>query len=181
MDLIQALSILSFPRFKCLLIPVHLIIIHFSIFICSGELQISRRFVFLLCLHSRSFEDVTSFKPFNSTGAISFSSNHFNGVYFEWALTHMPFPRILPDSSNFSRSYPKFFSKFDVRMNYHQSNAFLQDRLNSFQRWLNLFHFYILECINNSRWCFSSSFLDFEDRRRVFLKNLNHSLRDAEF
>ena len=23
-------------------------------------------------------------------------------------------------------------------MNYHQSNAFLQDRLNSFHRWLNL-------------------------------------------
>ena len=69
------------------------------------------------------------------------SSNHFNGVSFEWALTHRSFPRILPDSSNFPGAIPKFFSKFDVRMNYHQSNAFLQDLSNSFHCWLNLFAF----------------------------------------
>ena len=76
-----------------------------------------------LCFRSRSFEDVTSFKPFNSTGATSLL-NHFNGVSFEWALTHRSFPRILPDSSYFPGGIRKFFSKFDVRMIYHQSNVF---------------------------------------------------------
>ena len=52
------------------------------------------------------------------------SINYFNGVSFEWALTHRSFPRILPDSSNFPGAIPKFFSKFDVRMNFHQSDAF---------------------------------------------------------
>ena len=32
----------------------------------------------------------------------------------------------------------KFFSKFDVRMNYHQSCVFLQDLSNSFHCWFNL-------------------------------------------
>ena len=50
--------------------------------------------------------------------------NHFNGVSFECALTHRSFPRILPDSSYSPRVSLKFFPKFDVRMNYHQSNAF---------------------------------------------------------
>ena len=79
------------------------------------------------------------------------------------------FSRILPDSSNFPGAIPKFISKFDVRMNYHQSNVFLQDLSNSFHRWLNLFVLILLECLNNSWWCFSSSFSDFEDRRRFSL------------
>ena len=37
-----------------------------------------------------------------------FSSNHFNGVSFEWALTHRSFPRILPDSSYFPEAIFKF-------------------------------------------------------------------------
>ena len=65
-------------------------------------------FPFLIC--SSYFKVFLLFKLFNSTGAISISSNHFNGVYFEWDLTHMSFPRILPDSSNyqerFSNSFP---------------------------------------------------------------------------
>ena len=40
-----------FPCFKYLLMPVHLIFIHFSLFNCSGLLKISRRFVFST-LHS---------------------------------------------------------------------------------------------------------------------------------
>ena len=36
----------------------------------------------------------------------------------------------------------KFFSKFDVRMSYHHSNAFLQDLSISFHRWLNLSIFF---------------------------------------
>ena len=100
-----------------------------------------------------------------------FSSNHFNGVSFEWALTHRSFPRILPDSSNFCGVILKFISKFDVRMIHHQSNAFLQDRLNSFIVGSTILIF-IPECLNNSWWCFSSSFSDFEDRRGVPLKSV---------
>ena len=39
----QALSIISFPCFKCFLVPVHLLIIHFSLFTCSGMLKISQK------------------------------------------------------------------------------------------------------------------------------------------
>ena len=81
---------------------------------CSRNL---RRLVFSFKIRSSYFEVVISFKPFNSTGAISLL-NHFNGVSFEWALTHRSFPRILPDSSNFPGAIPKFLSKFDVRMDF---------------------------------------------------------------
>ena len=47
--------------------------------------------------------------------------------------------------------------------------CFLQDLLNSLHRWLNLFVWILPECLNNSWWCFSSSFLDIEDRWRLFL------------
>ena len=44
---------------------------------------------------------------------------------------------------------------------------------NSFHLWFNPSSFFILpEYLNNSWWCFSSSFSDFEDRRRVPLKSL---------
>ena len=138
MEPIQALLIISFPRFKYLLLPVHLIFSHFSLFNCSGVLKISRRLVFPLCIRSSSFKIGISFKSFNSTGATSLL-NHFNGVSFEWALTHRSFPRILPDSSNSTGVILKFISKFDVRMNYHQSNVFLQDLSNSFHHWLSLY------------------------------------------
>ena len=82
MNSIQALPIISFPRCKYLLMPVHLIFSHFSLFNCSGVLKISRRFVFPLYIRSSSFEDVISFKSFNSTGEISLF-NHSNGV-FSW-------------------------------------------------------------------------------------------------
>ena len=97
--------------------------------------------MFSFLIRSNYFKVVTSFKSFNSTGAI-FLLNHSNVVSFEWALTHRSFPRNLPDSSNFSGVIPKFFSKFDVRMNYHQSNVFLQDLSNSFHRWFNLSNFH---------------------------------------
>ena len=74
--------IISFPRFKCLVLLVHLIIIHLSLFFCSGVLKISRRFVFPLCFHSSSFEDVISFKPSNSTGAISLFKQSFQRSFF---------------------------------------------------------------------------------------------------
>ena len=50
----------------------------------------------------------------------------------------MSFPRILPDSSNLPGASKKFFSMFDVRMNYHKSYVLLQDLSNSFHRWFNL-------------------------------------------
>ena len=90
-----------------------------------------------------------------------FSSNRFNGVSFEWALTHRSFSRILPDSSIFPELFPNL-SKFDVRMIYHQSNAFLQD-LKILSSFAHPFLFFIPEYLNNSWWCFSSSFSDFED------------------
>ena len=121
---------------------LHLLIIHFSLFSYSGVLMISRRFVFPLCFRSSSFEDVISFKPFNSTGAISLFKKSFEGVSFEWALTHRSFPRILLDSSNSPGVILKFFPKFDVRMNYHQSYVFVQDLSNSFHRWFNHSNFH---------------------------------------
>ena len=126
--------------------------------------------MFSFKIRSSYFEVVISFKPFNSTGAISLFKQSFNGVSFEWALTHRSFPRILPDSSNFPGAIPKFFSKFDVRMNYHQSYVFLQDLSNSFHRWFNLsnFHSGVPQQLS---WWFSSSFSTFEDRRRVSLKS----------
>ena len=90
--------------------------------------------------HSRSVNPILrmfiSFKPFNSSGATSLL-NHSTVFYFELALTHRSFPRILPDSSYFPELSSNFFSKFDVRMIYHQSNVFLQDLPNSFHHWFN--------------------------------------------
>ena len=71
----------------------------------------------------------------------SLSLNHLNSVSLEWALTHRSFPGILPDSSYFPGATLKFILKFDVRMIYHQSHAFLQDLSHSFHHWLNLFAF----------------------------------------
>ena len=69
---------------------------------CSRYL---RKFEFLFLILSSYFEVVISFKSFNSVGAISISKNRSMVFSFEWALTHRSFPRILPDSSNFHRSY----------------------------------------------------------------------------
>ena len=126
--------------------------------------------MFPFSIRSRYFEVVISFKPFNSTGATSLL-NHFNGVSFEWALTHRSFPRILPDSSNFSGVILKFIAKFDVRMNYHQSNVFHQYLSNSFIVGSPFYSSF--RSANNSWWWFSSSFSTFEDRRRVFLQILS--------
>ena len=49
------------PPFKCFLMPVDLLIIHFSLFKGSGVLKISQK----ICVSI-----LNSFKPFNSTGAI---------------------------------------------------------------------------------------------------------------
>ena len=83
------------------------------------------RSVFPFSIRSSYFEIVTSFKPFNSTGAIPPFNQSFPTVFsFEWALTHRSFPRILPDSPNFPGAIPKFISKFALRMISQQSNVF---------------------------------------------------------
>lgn len=68
-----------------------------------------------LCLHYQSVQAFSRLLSYSShliqPVQSFFSSNLFNGVYFEWALTHKSFSRILPDSSNFSRSYPQILSK----------------------------------------------------------------------
>ena len=99
-DSSQVLLIIPFSSFQYLLMPVHLIFIHFSLFNCSGVLKIFQRFVFSLCIHSSYFE-VLSYSSHLIQPVKSLSLNHFNGASFEWALTHRSFPRILPDSSIF--------------------------------------------------------------------------------
>ena len=128
--------------------------------------------MFSFLIRSSYFEVVISFKPFNSTGAISISSNHFNGVSFEWALTHRSFPRILPDSSNSFQSYSQIHCKV-WRKNELSSVKCLSS--NSFIVG-STFLIVIPECLNNS-WWFSSSFSTFEDRRRVSLQSYPFSWR----
>ena len=170
-DSIQALSIISLSSFSNVFscwkfLSKHLLITNIVILV-SGVLKISQKIQVSIRNPFKLFRGLTLFKPFNSTGAI-YILNIFNGVSFEWALTHRSFSRILRVSSNFPGVTLKFFSKFDIRMSYLQSNAFSK-----------IFHilfiigstflFFILECLNNSWWCFSSSFSAFEDRRRVSL------------
>ena len=96
-----------FPRFKYLLLPVLLIFIHFSLFVipeCSRYLEDS-------CFHSAFVQALLRMLSHSShsiqLAQSSFKS--FNGVSFEWALTHRSFPRILPDSSNYSGAIPNTF------------------------------------------------------------------------
>ena len=159
-----------------LLVPVHLIIFHFSLLNCSGVLKMSQRFVFTLCFHSNSFEDVIFFKPFNSTGAFSLKS--FQRCIFWVGPNPQVFFQDLTWLFQFSRSSLKFISKFDVRMIYHQSNVFSKIYQILFIIG-STFSIFILECINDSWWCFSSSLSTFEDRRRVFPPYLIRSLRDS--
>ena len=42
----------------------------------------------------------------------------------QWALTHRSFPRILPDSSKYSRSYSQILFKAWCKNEFHQSHAF---------------------------------------------------------
>src|SRR4051812_42040001 len=99
-------------------------------------------------------------------GAISLFKQSFNHS-LEWALTHRSFPRILPDSSNFSGVILKFFFKFDIRM-ISISQMFFPKSFHILYIVGSTFPILIRECLNNSWWCFSSSFSTCEDRRRVF-------------
>ena len=96
----------------------------------------------------------------------------------QWALTHRSFPRILPDSSNFLGAIPKFLSKFVVRMNFHQLDAFPRSISNHFIVGSTSSLFILPEYLSNFGGVFPSSF---EDRRRVFPLNLVRSSRDSWF
>ena len=94
--------IIFLSSLQCFLIPVHLSIIHLSLFSLVPECtRYLRRLTFPFSIRSGYFEVVISFKPFNSTGAIYLFKQSLQRCFFEWALTHRSFPRILPDSSNF--------------------------------------------------------------------------------
>src|SRR4051812_18911233 len=134
--------------------PVHLLIIHFSLFNCSGVMKISQKIQVSILNFTQVLLKMLShsshlIQPVQSL----FSSNSFNGVSFEWALTHRSFPRILPDSSNFSGVIPKFISKCDVRMDSISHMSFSK----IFQILFiigSTFPILIPECLNNSWWCF---------------------------
>ena len=96
---IQALSIISLCSFKCYPMPVPLIIVHLSLFL-FGVLKISWKIRVSILNQFKLFGDCYLIQAFNSTGAISISINRSIVFSFEWALTHMSFSRILPDSSN---------------------------------------------------------------------------------
>ena len=104
--------------------PMHLLIIHFFLFICSRVHKIfSGRFLFSFSIRSSYFEVVISIKPFNSTSAIP----PFNLIQRSFLLVG-PNPQVLSHDLTclyeLSGAILKFISKFDVRMNFHQSHAF---------------------------------------------------------
>ena len=97
------------------------------------------------CFHSQQVQAIWRLLS-HSSHLIQPTQSPFQSIVqrcfpFEWALIHRSFSKILPGSSNFPGAIPKFISKFDVRMNYHQSYVLLQDLSNSFHRWFNLSNF----------------------------------------
>ena len=165
LDVIQdfGVDLILFLFSQCFLIPVHQLIILLLLFI-SGVLKIHNSILNPFKLFLRI---VILFKPFNSTGAIS-QTIFSTVIYFEWALTHRSFPRILPDSS-FSGVILKFFSKCDVRMISISHIPSPRSRSNSFLHWFNLFNS-SFRSAQQFLWHFSSSFSAFADRRSVSLK-----------
>ena len=81
--------------FQCFLMPVQFLIIHFSLFNCSGVLKISRRFVFSTLHSFKLFRGLILFKPFIPTGAIS-PSNHstvfVSSISKLYLFSHPPTP-----------------------------------------------------------------------------------------
>ena len=76
LDSIQALSIISFPCFKCFShagVPLNHSPLAIQLFRSAEDISEDSCFLFLIL--SSYFEVVISFKLFNSTGAISISSN----------------------------------------------------------------------------------------------------------
>ena len=77
---------------------------------------------------------------------------------------------------------PELFSilfKCDVRMDFISHMPFPRSISNHFHCWLNLFVFHSSGVSQEFRWCFSSSFSTFENRRRISLKFCPFSRRFA--
>ena len=92
---------------------------------------------------------------------------------FQWALTHRSFPRILPDSSKFPGVILKYYSKFDVSMNFISQMLFQDQFQIIFIVGSTFSVFHSPGVFQQFWWCFS---LSFEDRRRVLPLNLVSSL-----
>ena len=82
----------------------------------------------------------------------------------QWALTHRSFSRILPDSSNFPRSYSQFFPKSDVRM-FSISQMLFQDQFLIISLLAQPLCFPFSRSISVISVVFLVVFLSFEDRR----------------
>ena len=78
------------------------------------------RLVLSFKIHSTYFDVVISFKPFNSTGAISFSRKHSKRCIFWVGPNPHVFPRILPDSSIFPGA---ILNSFEVWRKYELSSV----------------------------------------------------------
>ena len=119
-----------------------------AILLSRSAQDISEGSFFSFKISSIYFEVVISFKSFNSTGAISLFQ-----IIAQWCFFWVgPNPQVFSQDLTWLFLFPRissnFLSKFDVRMNYHQSNAFHQDLSNSFHRWFNLFILILPECLN---------------------------------
>ena len=127
-----------------------------------------------LSIHIRSAEIISEDSSFHSRSIqhisrLLFLSSHLiqpeqslfqtiiPTVFLLVGLNPQVFPRILPDSSNFSRSYSQILSKFDVRMD-SISHIPLQDLFQILFKFGSTFLFFIiLEYLINSSWWLSSS------------------------
>ena len=119
-------------------------------------------------------------QAFYSTGAFSFSSNLFNGVSFEWALTHMSFPRILPDSSYFPGAILKFL--FEVwRKNELSSVSCFSPRPVEFFSLLVQPFYYHFGVSQQFTVVFLVVILRLWRPKKNFLSILLHSLQDSWF
>ena len=77
----------------------------------------------------------------------------------------------------FSQCYSQIHFKFDVRMNYHQSYSFSKIFQIIFIVVSTFIFFIIPEYLNNSWWCFSSSFLDLKTEEEFSSKSYLFSQR----
>ena len=156
---------------------MHLLIIHFFLFICSGVLKISQKICVSIQDPFNLFRGVISFKSFNSTGAFSLL-NHFNGVSLEWALTHRSFPRILPDSS------------YSPGVILKSSNVWRKNELSSvkclsprsfklFSSLVQLFYSSLFRSVSTIHGGVTHRLFQFLKTKEEFLLNLIRSLKDS--
>ena len=90
----------------------------------------------------------------------------------------MSFSRILPDSSNFfSGAILKLFSKFDVRMDLHQSYAFSKTTFELSSSLAQPFIFSFIRSVSTIWWCFSLSFSALKTEEELLLNPCPFSWR----